>query len=211
MSVNFDRVARAYRWLEYLSFGPWLARCRHAQLPHLAGARHALILGDGDGRLLVRLLSSSQLMLNELERRLRRLGPQTQTRVQLHHADALSWNVTGHYDLIVTHFFLDCFFTNEVALLTDRILAHASPDAQWVISEFAIPQNFLLRPAARALVTSLYRAFGLLTGLEVRALPDYESALCSRGLILSQERRFLAGVLRSQLWVRGTSPKNTPP
>ena len=32
------------------------------------------------------------------------------SRVCLHHADALLWEPTRVYDLIVTHFFLDCFF-----------------------------------------------------------------------------------------------------
>jgi hypothetical protein len=46
-TANFDRVARPYHWLEYITFGPWLARCRGAQLAHLTGARHALLFGDG--------------------------------------------------------------------------------------------------------------------------------------------------------------------
>ena len=57
MPANFDRIARPYRWLEYLSFGPMLERCRFYRIPQLAEARHALVLGDGDGRFLARLLA----------------------------------------------------------------------------------------------------------------------------------------------------------
>lgn len=222
MSTSFNRVARAYRWLEYLSFGPWLARCRNAQLPHLAQARHALVLGDGDGRFLSRLLSanpkltvdavdSSQSMLSELDRRIYGLGPQAHGRIRTHHADALTCDLVGSFDLIVTHFFLDCFFPEELERLVDRILAHASPSAQWVISEFAIPEANFLRPFAQTLVAFLYQSFGLLTGLEVRALPDYQTTLRSRGLIMVQESKFLAGLLQSQLWVRRTAEANTLP
>ena len=98
--VNFDHVARPYRWLEYLSFGPWLGRCRIAQLAHLTSARHALLLGDGDGRFLARMLAadpllsvdvvdSSYSMLTVLDRRIRRSGAQARQRICLHHADAL--------------------------------------------------------------------------------------------------------------------------
>jgi ubiquinone/menaquinone biosynthesis C-methylase UbiE len=209
--VNFDRVARAYRWLEYLSFGPWLARCRSAPMMHLGGARHALLLGDGDGRFLAHLLQawpaltadvvdSSSTMLRLLDRRIRRVGPQDHQRIRLHHADALQWNPPGQYDLIVCHFFLDCFFPGQLEQLLDRLLPHALPGAQWVISEFAIPHNAFAAYLATALISLLYRAFGLLTGLRVRTLPDYATALLSRGLSLSHDRRYLAGLLCSQVW-----------
>jgi ubiquinone/menaquinone biosynthesis C-methylase UbiE len=211
--ANFDRVARPYRWLEYMSFGPCLERCRDAQLARLTGARRALLLGDGDGRFLARLLAanpivtadvvdSSQSMLTILEQRIRSSGPQARRRICLHRADALEWNLSGSYDLIVSHFFLDCFFPCQLEQLFDRVLPHALPGARWVISEFAIPRNPLAACLARGIIGLLYRAFGLLAGLEVRALPEYASPLLSRGLVLSYDRRYLGGLLCSQVWTR---------
>jgi ubiquinone/menaquinone biosynthesis C-methylase UbiE len=210
-NVNFDHVARPYRWLEYLSFGPWLARCRSAQLAHLTSARRALLLGDGDGRFLARLLAanptvtadvvdSSRSMLMLLQRRLRG----DHQRICLHHADALTWNPTGSYDLIVSHFFLDCFFPHQLEQLFDSVLPHAQPGAQWVVSEFAIPTNPFAAYFARGIIGCLYRAFGWATGLRVRALPDYAPALLRRGLLPIHDRRYLAGLLCSQLWTLST-------
>jgi ubiquinone/menaquinone biosynthesis C-methylase UbiE len=211
--ANFDRVARPYRWLEYMSFGPCLERCRDAQLAHLTGARRALLLGDGDGRFLARLLAanptltadvvdSSQSMLTILEQRIRSSGPQARRRICLHRADALEWNLSGSYDLIVSHFFLDCFFPCQLEQLFDRVLPHALPGARWVISEFAIPRNPLAAYLARGIIGLLYRAFGLLAGLPVRALPEYASPMLSRGLVLSHNRRYLCCLLCSQVWTR---------
>jgi len=213
-NVNFDRVARSYRWLEYLSFGPWLARCRSAQLAHLTTARRALLLGDGDGRFLARLLAanptvtadvvdSSRSMLMLLQRRLRK--SEDRERICLHHADALTWSPTGTYDLIVSHFFLDCFFPHQLEQLFDSVLPHVLPGAQWVISEFAIPRNTFAAWFARGIIAALYRAFGWTTGLRVRALPDYATSLLRRGLILGQDQSYLAGLLCSQLWTLPTS------
>jgi trans-aconitate methyltransferase len=210
--VNFDPVARPYRWLEYMTFGPWLERCRGAQLAHLTSARRALLLGDGDGRFLAQLLStspnltadvvdSSPAMLRILSRRVGR-----ENRICLHRADALAWKPTGHYALIISHFFLDCFFPDQLEQLFDRLLPHTPPGAQWVISEFAIPGNAIAACAARGIIALLYRSFGLLTGLPVRTLPDYTTLLLRRGLRPSCERRYLAGLLCSQVWTLPTAP-----
>ena len=56
---NFDRIARLYRWGEYALLGPALERTRNHLLPLLAIRRNALVLGDGDGRFLARLLSQN--------------------------------------------------------------------------------------------------------------------------------------------------------
>ena len=53
---DFDGLAGLYRWMELASFGPWLWWCRCAWLHQLTGCRHALVLGDGDGRFTRRLL-----------------------------------------------------------------------------------------------------------------------------------------------------------
>ena len=214
--VNFDRVARPYCWLEYVSFGPWLDRCRGAQLAHLTGPRHALLLGDGDGRFLARLLAanttvtadvvdSSHSMLQLLDRRIQRAGVQAHQRICLHQSEVLEWNPTASYDLIVSHFFLDCFFPDQLEQLFDRVLPHALPGARWVISEFAIPRNPFAAYLARGIIGLLYRAFGLLTGLSVRSLPDYATSLLRRGLTPSHQRRYLGGLLCSQIWTLPTA------
>jgi trans-aconitate methyltransferase len=220
VTSNFNRLAYPYRWMEYASFGPYLGHCRRAQLAYLGGARRALVLGDGDGRFLKQLLESNPLltadvvdsshsMLRVLDRRIRRMGEPFHRRIRLYHADALGWNASGPYDLVISHFFLDCFFASELDRLFDRLLPHLDPGARWVISEFSIPNRrstpalcaWLSPCLARSIVGLLYRSFGLLTGLRVRRLPDYAVSLRRRGLRLDRETHFLGGLLESQLWL----------
>ena len=206
--ANFDRIARPYRWLEYLTFGPMLERCRFHRIPQLAFARRALVIGDGDGRFLARLLAAnphlqadvidqSPAMLRLLESRVTAIG--ARTRVHIHHGDALAFQPTGTYDLVITHFMLDCLSTDEVQTLAARIRPHLAPNAIWVVSEFAIPSGRAALPA-KFIVAALYAAFRVLTRLRTRALPDYAASLAAAGFTLADRRHFLGGLIVSDLW-----------
>ena len=209
-AANFDRLARLYRWMELLTFGLWLERCRSTSLAQLANCRRALVLGDGDGRFTARLLGvnphvevdavdSSPAMLRALLRRTRSHA----ARVRTHCADARGWQPPHQsYDLVVTHFFLDCLSTEEIHSLAHRVRRAVCPAAMWVVSEFAIPESRFGRLVAQPVVWLLYRAFGLLTGLTVRSLPNHRAALGAAGFRLNNRREWLLGLLISETWSR---------
>lgn len=218
---HFDRLARAYRWMEWLTFGPYLSRCRRAFLPQIRDAKRALVLGDGDGRftaallrenahILVDAVDASQAMVRGLRRRAAANSSRLTTAVQ----DVREWEAQAGsaYDLVATHFFLDCLTTDEVSALAGRAMQAARPGTRWVVSEFAVPEGGFGRWVARPVVTVLYRAFGVLTGLRVRRLPDYAAALRAAGFRLEEQRTWLLGLLVAQLWRKneretpGTAP-----
>jgi ubiquinone/menaquinone biosynthesis C-methylase UbiE len=213
---DFNGLARLYRWMEIFSFGPWLAMTRRTFIEQLAGSRRALVLGDGDGRFTEQLLranhavqvdavDASSAMLQAL---LRRTG-EFSGRVQVHLEDVRGWIVPAPiaavpYDLVATHFFLDCLTTREVNLLAAKIRLAASPGALWVVSEFAIPAGWFGRLVARPVVAGLYFSFGLLTGLRVRKLPDYAAAMGRAGFMLKARQSRLGGLLVAELWCAAT-------
>jgi SAM-dependent methyltransferase len=207
-TTNFDRVARAYRWMEAVTFGPLLMQARCAYLGEVRGCKRALVLGDGDGRFTRRLLAAngavrvdavdaSAAMLAEL----RRNAEPYAGRVCTYVADARLWQpARAAYDAIATHFFLDCLTTSEVAALAVRVRSAAAPGALWVVSEFAIPRGAFGAVVARPVVALLYRVFSVLTGLTVQRLPEYRAALAEAGFVLAEERPRLRGLLVSELW-----------
>lgn len=213
---NFDRLAAPYRWMEYFSFGHALERCRFHFLPRLAARRRALVLGDGDGRFTTRLLAdhteihvhaidASPTMLAALTRRVTDIHAAGRLTTEL--ADLRRWPADEQPqpsptapDLIVTHFFLDCLTTDEVAALALRLRTLAAPGSIWLISEFAIPARGWMRPIAASLVAALYRAFRLLTGLDPQQLPDYPAALTRVGWQRLEYHPHLRGLLTSELW-----------
>ncbi len=219
-SPNFNRVARIYRWAEYLTLGPLLQKARThflADLPALEMERATvLVVGDGDGRFLARLLAqqtrlqavaidSSEAMLRLLRRRCRSY----RDRLQTHHTSALKFfercPENYYVDLIVTHFFLDCLTQPELDRLAGHLAAHTRPGALWLLSDFAIPSNPWLAPLAALYIRLLYLVFRLLTGLRATHLPDPASALSAAGFHRIARHNLLCGLLYTEIWQRGDS------
>lgn len=203
---DFNLIARPYRWLEYLTLGRTLERCRLHFLPLLLGQKRALVLGDGDGRFLAALMSanphldatavdSSVAMLHLLRKRCEAHA----TRLQTYNTGALTFRPTSPYDLVVTHFFLDCLTQSDLGTLVAHITPTLAPEAVWLISDFRIPSGPMCLPA-RIMVRSLYLAFRILTGLRTTHLPDHTTPLTKAGLTRIARHHFMAGVLTTELW-----------
>lgn len=210
---GFNKLARVYRWMEYATFGPLLQQTRLQFVPEISAARRVLVLGDGDGRFCVRMLlaapqaqavamDASAAMLHRLRLRAVRAG--VADRLTTVHGDASVALPEGEFDLVCTHFFLDCLDDDAVGALALRVRRQC-PGAMWVVSEFAVPHGAMRWPA-RGLVGLLYAAFGLLTGLRNQRLPDHAAALRGNGFRLEVVRGRAAGLLRAELWQSDASP-----
>jgi SAM-dependent methyltransferase len=209
---NFNPIARPYRWLEYLTLGRRLEHCRLHFLPSLLNHKRALVIGDGDGRFLAALMAAnphihvdavdtSATMLQLLSKRCEA----NTTRLATHHTSALTFAPSGAYDLVVTHFFLDCLTQSDLEALVARITPTLTSNALWLISDFRIPPGRMRLPA-RIFVRSLYLAFRIITGLRTTHLPDYATPLAKAGLTRIAHHESLAGLLTTELWQFESSP-----
>jgi SAM-dependent methyltransferase len=210
--VNFNPIARPYRWLEYLTLGRTLERCRLHYLPKLLQQKRALILGDGDGRFLAQLLAqnrhlhadavdTSATMLKLLSRRCQATDPNIASRLQLRHTSALIFSAPPgkKYDLVVTHFFLDCLTQPELESLIHRISPTLAPGAIWLVSDFRVPSGPMRLPA-KLVIRTLYLAFRILTGLRTTRLPVHATPLGHAGLTRVACHHRLAGLLTTEIW-----------
>jgi len=200
--MNADRIARPYRWIEYATLGRALQQRRTAFLADVADACRVLVLGDGDGRFLEKLVEQNPLACIDyvdvsgrmLELARARAGT---GRVTYHQADALEIALPERgYDLIVTHFFLDCFNEAGAARLVERAALAACPNARWLISEFR--RTWWSSP----LLAGLYLFFRITTGLETRRLIDHHPLLARHGFRMVRTESAWLGLLASEVWAR---------
>lgn len=205
--MNADRLARWYRWIEYCAFGRQLERSRFRLLDRITGAEHLLILGEGDGRTLVRVLEAAPgacIDVVEMSPRMIALARQRiadSSRVRFLCEDARLVRLPEqHYDALITCYFLDCFAEDDVAALAASLARALKPGAPWLVAEFTIPEKGWHRWHASAWIWVMYRFFRVATGLRVQALAPFAKILQASGLTRIESHRAFAGMIVAELW-----------
>lgn len=212
--MSFDSIAPAYRTLETIAFGGDLQRARVACLGEIETARRALIVGEGNGRFLCELLrvhpnveidcvDASGHMLELARRRVECRLPADSIGVRFLQQDITSWTPPeSSYDLIVTHFFLDCFSEDRIAEVVNRLARAATPSATWLLADFCMPAGGLARIRARLWLSAMYRFFQFTAGIEAAELEDPSPFLRAAGFALASQHLFRSGMVKSELWRR---------
>ncbi|HVY71779.1 MAG TPA: class I SAM-dependent methyltransferase [Verrucomicrobiae bacterium] len=220
--MSFDLLAPHYGWMETVLAGRKLQRCRLAFLDTARASRHALLVGEGHGRFLAEFLRAnararavcvegSGPMIRQSRARLERAGLDA-GRVEFVQADALAWAPPENtFDLIATHFFLDCFRAEQLETLVARLARGVTPGGHWLLSDFGEPPGVLMRARARLILRSMYLFFCLAAKLPARRLEPPDPFLRANGFELRERQWSEWGLLHSDLWTRLTDLKKNAP
>jgi ubiquinone/menaquinone biosynthesis C-methylase UbiE len=211
--MSFDLLAPHYRWMEFALAGEKLQRCRTAFLDETKAARNVLILGEGNGRFLaecrgkltearITCVDQSARMLWHAQKRLERLGLNRE-RVSFLQADALDWSPPENtFDLVVTHFFLDCFRPEQVEQLIQKLSRAATQRASWLLADFQLPASGWRQCRARIILWMMYLFFRAVTDLPARRLSKPDDFLRANGFVLAKRKSTEWGLLHSDRWSR---------
>ncbi len=216
--MSFDALAPHYGWMERVLAGRRLQRCRTAFLPGVLVAKNILIVGEGRGGFLaecrrylpdacITCVDASGKMLEAARRRLEKQGLRTE-RVQFIHADALEWSPPDRaFDLIVTHFFLDCFRRDQLEMLVTKFGHAAVARAGWLLADFAVPAAGPGRWRAQVIHRLMYVFFRVATRLPARELTPPDEFLRASQFTLRERRTSEWGLLHTDWWERGCTLK----
>jgi ubiquinone/menaquinone biosynthesis C-methylase UbiE len=190
-----------------------MQRCRLAHLGIIPVPAKILLAGEGHGRFLpacldrfpeaeVTVLDASSGMLEQARANLARAGADA-SRVRFIQADILRWQrPEADYDLIVTHFFLDCFTAAQIEIVVSRLATAAKPSANWLLADFRTDAPGLKGLRSRWIVGLLYNFFRFFTRIPAKSLASPDLALDQSGFILHHEIISEWGLLKSQWWRR---------
>ena len=211
--MSFDLVARHFQWMEAVVFGDAMQSARVTFLSKLSTVRHALLLGEGDGRFLQELVrshpsaaidcvDSSRQMLVLAKSRLP-AGTAESARIKFIRADARSADLPGsQYDLIVTNFFFDCFNRDSIERIVARIGAGSSESACWLLADFQNGGEASASIRDKLLLRVMYLFFRCASQLEAKNLIPAGPYLESIGFTCEERRYQRSGFIKSEFWRR---------
>ena len=206
MPRTYDFVAPFYPLLEKAAFGDGLTEARQASLCPVVLAERALLIGEGNGRFLaacveekiggsITVVDSSERMLSLARSRIRESA--LQTNVELIHADFCEWSPSEpHFDVIVTHFFLDLFRPESQRRLIEKITALSTVNTIWMNVDYRPVIHSRLH---RVIEWLQYRFDRLLSGIEADRHYDSAPIIKKFGWEIREERSFCNGTIYSQL------------
>ncbi|MFA6546754.1 MAG: class I SAM-dependent methyltransferase [Limisphaerales bacterium] len=211
--MSFDWLAPHYRWLEFVLAGDKLHRCRRAWLNEVEECRTVLLVGEGPGRFLETCVhalpaanfvcvDTSSAMLARARAAWQKAGGAAE-RVKFVHDSVSEWKPTaGYFDLIVTHFFLDCFPEPGLSKVIATLAFAATPSARWLLADFQVPSRGFRRLRARIIIALAYAFFRIATRLPTDRLVSPDVMLELHGFRRQRRREFEWGLLHSDLWAR---------
>ncbi|MFL6515926.1 MAG: class I SAM-dependent methyltransferase [Chthoniobacterales bacterium] len=211
--MSFDRIADVYWLLEKITFGQTLQRARTFGVDKLSDPKRALLIGEGDGRFLEALLRAhrnlevdcvdgSARMLELARQRLERRVPGGLARIRFLQSDIRDAAFDNRYDVIVTNFVLDCFEGDELKTLVTNLVRAALPGCVWLLADFSVPDAGWRKLHAKAWIGFMYRFFRLTTDIRAKALSDPAGLLQEAGFALKGQKRWRAGMVKSEVWER---------
>ena len=210
---GYDRLAPIYQSLEFALFGRSLQRARVALVNHLPSIRTALVLGDGNGRLLEQLcqkqsecsftsVDQSSKMIELQRKRVIRAGVTNQ--VEFVREDARKFDPSGReYDLLVAAYFLDCFSEVELARLIPRWLGGIRAGGVFYFVDFVQPRSGWRQRQAAVYQAMMHGFFRWQTGLPNRRLIDLDPILKQQNLSLIESAREIHPMIACRLYQFG--------
>ncbi len=195
---GYDQLAGRYQLLETLMFGPHLDRARTALLSSIPACRSALVLGDGDGRLLEALLTNQpECQITSIDQSARMLELQQKRLANHPLRDNVSWRqqdardfegFDDQFDLLVSAFFLDCFTFQELETHLPLWLNTLRAGGHFYFVDFQEPDSGWKRLRGKLYLAAMHHLFRWYTNLQNRKLVDLNNVLnqCPLELVATQ-------------------------
>lgn len=219
--MSFEVLAPIYRLMERVLAGGKLHHCRCAFLDRIPAPEKILILGEGPGRFVVEcvrkfpqasitVVEESSGMIAQARANLAQRDLATD-RITFVQADILQWEPPhSEFDLIATHFFLDCFRAEQLEVIVPTIGKAATANAQWLLADFQEAHSGWKRWRSRCILAIMYTFFRAVTRLPATSLTPPDLYLMREGLVLQERMEAEWGLLKSDWWKRTGKSQNAP-
>jgi len=210
MSSGFDKIAPFYGVFESFLFGSKLQEMRCAYLDQLADRRDILLIGEGTGLFLEKLLQVNpktnvtvvEQSAEMIERSRNRVIAQDSGRVTFHKVALQEFDTVKRFDSVCTFFFWDCFEKSQLRAMLPILSKYAKGQSLWIdVDFFEIQEGSLLSKCWHfMLIRVLYGFFGLATGIEARQVVEIEPLAKQNGFFVTASHRTEKFPIRARIF-----------
>ena len=207
---NFDGVASIYLFLETITFGNQLQKCRTSMISHLTNSKQVqvLVLGEGNGRFLeafckanplaeLLVIDESPRMLDLAKRRIANANPPINNQIEFRCANVFEiLHLSGTFDLIVCNFFLDCFTSSEIGHLLGLFRQMLLESGSLVVGDFRKPHSIF----GTFILKIMHVFFKKTAGISATELTDLHAMLLESSFQKTVEKKLFFGFLNSSIW-----------
>ncbi|NQZ59583.1 MAG: class I SAM-dependent methyltransferase [Lentisphaeraceae bacterium] len=202
---DFSRLAAIYDLLGDIAFVGALRRSQNCFLKILPHSKRVLIIGGGSGRFLVDLLKSHEFdfvdyvdispgMIEQAKKNVGRQLPHLKSKVNFTCGSVES--VRGQtYDLICTHYILDCFAGDELKEVMNLLHDSLGNGGHWLFADF-MGDNYI----KECLIAFLYQFFKFTVSLKPHKLGDFVVEFRKLNLEICEEKYFVNRLIRAALY-----------
>ena len=202
---NYDTAAWFYDGLSRLVFGRTLVDAQSFLIDAIPARSSVLIAGGGTGWILeeiakkqpaglhITYVDASSKMMALAKRH--SCGNNTITFITSQVEDA---GLAGVFDVVLTPFLFDNFSEDtmqKIFSVLDNLLAE---NGIWLYSDFRNTDAV----AHKAILWSMYRFFGLISGVEATRLPGTEACFAKHGYRAREQKTFMNGFVTSAIYER---------
>ena len=212
---GFCRLAPHYLKLEELVFGSALQDARVAHLESCSPDSKFLLLGEGHGRFLESLLAIHPQAIatvcdksfSMLTSTYNRLPKESVKNVHLLQLQVMNLEFPPKsFDVLVTHFFLDCFDSETLDRLIPKLCHYLKDGGSWLIADFeeSRKKSFTCR-LQRLFLRCLYFFFRSTCGISASRIVPPGIILRQSGMIETERTSYCHGLIYSGLWKKSSS------
>lgn len=208
MKSRYDNIAAFYDRLARLVFGNAILHAHRFLADAIPAKSCVLIVGGGTGFILEEIAKKHkgglQITYVDISGKMIELSEKRNAEnntVLFINESILEVELPGHFDVVVTPFFLDNFLNNTAEVIFKKIDTVLKPQSLWLFADFEISKKS--KWWQKILLKTMYFFFKAFCGIEASRLPETNSLFRKNKYLLIAEKsfykNFISAVIYSKL------------
>lgn len=199
---RFNWIAPYYDRLANFIFGKSILGAQLCHLKYIPVNANILVLGGGTGKWILELIKTDKTckiwFVEASSKMLDRAKDNLKNVKQMSFIHGTENEVPNlHFDVIVTHFFLDMFTNQQLHNLIGQLAKNPNSPSLWIVADFEKSKYW-----HSLLLRFMFLFFKLSGTIENNELPDWNAILKSHHFKIAEAKSFYGEFIQCRLYVK---------